>query len=122
MLLMSHLVKSTGALIGTAIVLWVLLDFFWGVILLLVSTVLGYGPGSANYAAVTIDSSFFNPAQFYVLVGDYLNGIAINVAGGSTLPISPATYGLTPVTLFATGALWVVIPLLAFIYLATKRD
>ena len=86
------------------------------------STVLGDGPGTANYTAVTIDSSFFNPAQFYVLVGDYLNGIFINTANGSTVPISPATYGLTPVTLIATGAVWVGIPLIAFLYLATKRD
>lgn len=121
-LLLSHIVRSTGALIGLAVTIWVLLDFFWGTIIFAISSALGYGAGSASYLAVSIESDFFNPAQFYLLVGDYLNKTFISTTGGSSLPISPATYGLTPVTLIAAGVLWVVVPFAIFLRLATSRD
>lgn len=121
-MLLSHLIKSTGALIGISVVLWVLFDFFWGTIVLAVSTALGYGVGSANYLAVSIDSYFFNPAQFYLLVGDYINNLFISTTGGNTVTINPATYGLSPLTIGLAGAFWVVVPFVLFLRLATKRD
>ena len=121
-MLISHLLKSSGALIGVGVVLWVLLDFLWGLLVLVASTALGYGVGSANYLAVSIDSNFFNPAQFYLLIGEYLNGASINTTGFGGTAISPATYGLTPVTLALTGVFWVAAPLTIFLYLAMRRD
>lgn len=122
---LSHLMKSTGALIGVGVTLWVILDFFWGVIVLVVSYALGYGVGSANFLAVSIHSGFFNPAQFYLLVGEYLNGVFISTTGGNGLPsapITPAAYGLTPATLAVAGAFWVAVPFALFLRIATTRD
>jgi ABC-2 type transport system permease protein len=120
-LLISHLMKSTGGIMGAGIVLWVVLDFFWGVFVLLAAFVLGVQIGSGNYLGMTIDSSLFNPAQFYSLVGQ-LSGGGLSGILGSASSASPATYGLTPLTLVLDGAFWALAPLAGFLYLATHRD
>ena len=121
-MLLSHVIRSSGALIGASVVLWVLLDFFWGIMIFAVSNALGYGIHSANYTTISVQSNFFNPAQFYLLVADFLNGQTISVTGGSNIPISPEAYGLTPLTITAAGIIWVVIPFLLFLRLSVKRD
>jgi ABC-type transport system involved in multi-copper enzyme maturation permease subunit len=120
-MLISQALKSTGGVIGIGIGLWVVLDFFWGLLIFLGAYLLGVQVGSGNYLGLTIDSSFLNPAQFYSLVGQYLSGATITTSGTST-PISPATYGLTPFTLVAAAAFWVLVPLGSFLYLAVRRD
>ncbi len=119
MMVIAQLVRSAGGIIGVGIVLWVVLDFFWGIIVLVAAVFLGTQIGSGDYLAVTIKSSFFNPAQFYSLVGEYLNGVSL-VSGGTS--ISPATYGLTPLTLAAAAAFWVLAPLAGVMYLVARRD
>ncbi|MDG7008720.1 MAG: ABC transporter permease subunit [Nitrososphaerota archaeon] len=121
-MLLSHLLKSTGALIGLAITLWVFLEFLWGVVLLGVDTALGYGANSASALGVVLHSYLLNPSQYYLLVRDYVNNLAINTSGGTTVPISPAAYGLTPIVLGIDGILWVVLPFALFYYRATRRD
>ncbi len=121
-MLLSQVVKSQGNMILVSVGLWIVLDFFWTVIVFLASAILGVQSGSGNYLALTIQSSFFNPAQFYSLVGAYLNGVSVTTGSGGPIPISPATYGLTPFTLALTGAFWVLAPLLVFLYLVSRRD
>jgi ABC-2 type transport system permease protein len=121
-MLLSQVVRSQGNMILVSVGLWVMLDFFWTVLVFVASAVLSVQVGSGNYLALTIQSSFFNPAQFYSLVGEYLNGISISTGFGGSTPISPATYGLTPLTLALTGAFWVLAPLFGFLYLVVRRD
>ncbi len=121
-MLLSQVVRSQGNMILVSVGLWVFLDFFWTIIVFFASAVLGVQIGSGNYLALTIQSSFFNPAQFSSLVGEYLNGVSITSGLGGSTPISPATYGLTPLTLALTGAFWVLVPLLGFLYLVARRD
>jgi len=121
-MLISHLLKSAGAIEWVAVGLWIVLDFFWSVIVLFGALALGVEIGSGNYLGVTIDLGFLNPAQYYGLVGEYLNGVSITSNGGGSIPISPATYGLTPLTLTVAAVLWVVVPLAGFLYLARRRD
>lgn len=122
MMLVSQRLKSTGAIIGVGIGLWVILDFFWGILILLGAYLVGVQIGSGNYLGLTIDSSFLNPAQFYSLVAQYVGGTTISTSSGGSIPISPATYGLTPLTLAAAAAIWVILPLAGFLYLSTHRD
>ena len=121
MMLVALFVKSTGGMIGIGVILWVVLDFLWGIFSTLAALLSGVQLGSGDYLALSIHSSFVNPAQFYSLVGEYLNGISL-VSGGASIPISPATYGLTPLTLAIAAAFWVVAPLGSFLYLCTRRD
>lgn len=121
-MLISHVIRSAGGIIGVGIGLWTVLDFFWSILIFLGAYLLGVQIGSGNYLGLTIDSGFLNPAQYYGLVVQYLNGVTITSAGGTSIPISPATYGLTPITLVAAAAFWMAIPLAGFLYLATHRD
>lgn len=119
---LAQLMKSQGNMLLVAAGLWILLDFFWSVLTVLAASVLGVQVGSGNFLGLTIQSSFFNPAQFYTLVGDYLNGISISTSAGGSIPISPATYGITPYTLALTAAFWVLAPLGIFLRLVSRRD
>lgn len=121
-MLLSQVIKSQGSMILASVGLWVMLDLFWTVVVFFASAVLGVQIGSGDYLGLSIRSSFFNPAQFYSLVGEYLNGISITTGAGGAIPISPATYGLSPLTLSLTGAFWILAPLLGFLYLVARRD
>jgi len=119
-MLLSHLLRSSGALIGIAITLWLLLDLFWGIVIFGISSALGYDSNSVGNLAVTIQSSFFNPAQFYFLTGSYLSR-SINI-GGIVTSVIPEAYGLTSFTLVLTGLFWVIVPFAIFLRLANNRD
>lgn len=119
---LAQLIKSQGNMLLVAIGLWILLDFFWSVLTVLTASILGVQVGSGNFLGLTIQSSFFNPAQFYTLIGDYLAGVSATASGGASMPISPATYGITPYTLGLTAAFWVLAPLGIFLRLVSTRD
>jgi ABC-2 type transport system permease protein len=121
-MLISYLLKSTGGIIGLGVGLWIVLDFFWGTLILVASLALGIQIGSGDYLGLTIRSAFFNPAQFYVLVGDFMNGLSISSSFGAQTPISPATYGLTPFSIIAAGILWVLVPAGLVLFSASRRD
>lgn len=122
MMLLSHVLKSSGGIVGLGVGLWIFLDFFWGLLILIAALALKVQIGSGNYLGLTIQSAFFNPAQFYVLVGDFLNGLSISSSLGTQIPISPATYGLTPVSIVLDGLLWVLVPAGLLLYSASRRD
>jgi ABC-2 type transport system permease protein len=122
LMILSHLIKSSGGLVGVGVGLWVFLDFFWSIIILIVGYASGVQIGSGNYFGMTMDLAFFNPAQFYSLVSGLVNGVSVSTSTGGQLPISTATYGLTPYTVTIAGALWIVVPVVVLLYLASKRD
>ncbi len=120
-MLLAHFIRSQGNIMLVGIGLWIVLDFLWSVFTLLAASVLGVQVGSGNYSGLTLQSSFFNPAQFYSLIGAYLNGVSTTGFGGST-NISAATYGVTPLTLGLDAAIWVVAPLALLLYFSSRRD
>ncbi|MDA4123101.1 MAG: ABC transporter permease [Thaumarchaeota archaeon] len=123
-MLLSHLVKSSGTLIGLSIGLFLLIDFFQGLIVTIVAAILQIGPGSVGYYQVSVALDFLNPAQFVSLVVTYFTNVFTFVGIISTqgLPITPQSYGITIPAIVLTGLLWVAVPLACFLYLATKKD
>src|SRR3989441_29484 len=114
--LLSHLVKSTGVLLGISIVLFVVLDFFWGLIIFLLTLLLGGTSGSAVALEATLVSYYANPAQFLQLINVYV----FQTSSGTALQSS--NYGVTLPAIVLDGFLWAIVPFLAFMYLAVKRD
>ncbi len=112
----SHLVKSSAALVGISLALFVIFDFFWSIIVFAVSEALGYGILSLNYYKVDVILSYINPAQFYSLVSAYLtesySGFSSNLS----------MLGINPVDIVIAGILWIVVPLAILYYLAKYRD
>src|SRR2546425_29362 len=114
--LLSHLFKSTGVLLGISIVLFVVLDFFWGLIIFLLTLLLGGTSGSAVAVEATLVSYYANPAQFLQLINVYV----FQTSSGTALQSS--NYGVTLPAIVLDGFLWAIVPFLAFMYLAVKRD
>src|SRR5712692_2212317 len=114
--LFSHLFKSTGALLGLSIGLFIFLDLFWGLIIFLLTAALGGTQGSAVSLQATILSYYANPAQFINLVNIFF------FQSTSGTIIQASNYGLTLPGLVLAGVLWSVAPFTAFMYLAVKRD
>ena len=116
MMFLAHLVKSSGALIGIGIGLFILMDFFWSLIAVGIAAATHIGFGTPAYNQITISLQFANPAQFVSLVLTYLT------SSTSGLLVTPSQYGITIPSLVAAGVLWIVIPFAIYLYLATKRD
>jgi ABC-2 type transport system permease protein len=114
--LLSHLLKSTGALLGISIVLFLVLDFFWSLIIFVLTLLLGGTSGSAVALQATFLSYYANPAQFLALINVYI----LETSSGFLL--TPSNYGVTLPAIILDGILWAVLPFLAFLYLAIKRD
>lgn len=114
--LLSHLVKSTGVLLGISIVLFVVLDFFWGLIIFLLTLLLGGTSGSAVAVEATLVSYYANPAQFLQLINVYV------FQSSSGIALQSSNYGVSLPAIVLDGLLWAILPFLAFLYLAVKRD
>ena len=114
--LLSHLLKSTGALLGISIVLFLVLDFFWSLIIFLLTLALGGTSGSAVALEATFVSYYANPAQFLSLINVY------TLQSSSGVLLQPSSYGVTLPAITLDGILWAVVPFLVFLYLAIKRD
>jgi len=123
MMVLSRLLKSSGSLVGLGIGFFIIFDFFWGILLALLAFLMKIDIGSVPFIRIFVGSEFVNPAQFIALVDTYLTHSVSSVvfAFGGTL-ITPSDYGITVWSIAATGVLWIVIPLAAFLYLSTKRD
>jgi len=116
MFVLSRVIRSGGGLVGIGVGLWAILELFWTVIVFLIAYLLNYGFGSAAFYRLTVDSSFFNPAQYFGLISSYTSSSIVG------LQFNPADYGLTPYTIIAAGVLWVALPFFLFLYLAVKKD
>ncbi len=114
--LLSHLVKSTGLLLGLSIVIFLILDFLWSIIVLIVTFALGGTLGSEVALRVTLDSYYANPAQFLTLINTYYFQSALRTF------IQSSNYGISLPGLVADGLLWATVPFGLFLYLAVKRD
>jgi ABC-2 type transport system permease protein len=114
--LLSHLVKSTGSLLGISIGLFVVLDFFWGLIVFGLTLLLGGAQGSFVGLQATYLSYYANPAQFLNLVNAYVFQSLVGAF------VSPSSYGVTLPAIVVDGVLWAVAPFIIFLYLAVKRD
>lgn len=122
-MLLSHVVRSSGLLIGIGIGIFIFFDFFWVLLVSLVLSITQTGYGSASYYGFVIAGEFLNPAQFVGLVDAYLTHHVILVGLSLlTFPISPTQYGLTIPTIVSAGILWISLPLAGFLYLAIRRD
>ena len=113
--LLSHLLKSTGALLGISIVLFIVLDFLWSLIIFLVTLALGGTGGSFVALQATFYSYYANPAQFLNLINAY-------VFQSSNTAVQASSLGVTLPAIVLDGLLWTTVPFILFLYLAVKRD
>ncbi len=117
MYLFSHLTKSTGALIGVSIFLFLLFTIAWSMLAVFVPMILGFTPGSAGYNQMYVVLIFMNPTSITTVATEvYYSSIS------TTGILSPSMYGINVYSLSAMILLWVLVPIVLAFYLAIKRD
>ncbi len=117
--LISHIVRSQGALLGAAIGLFVVMDLFWSIIPVAVISALGISSTSSAYVTLNILFDYVSPAGYSGLIQAFLNG-KLGSFGGVT--INPSSYGITGLTLAIAGILWALVPFIIAYLLARFRD
>lgn len=126
MMLLSHLVRSSGSLIGIGVGMFLVIDFFQGVIVNLLMSILGIQSGSAGFYHLSVGLEFVNPAAFVSLVDTYLTGsitsVGLPVLAGQSFSIVPQANGITIPTMVAAAILWILVPFACFLYVAIRRD
>ncbi|MGC8645464.1 MAG: hypothetical protein ACP5UO_04255 [Thermoplasmata archaeon] len=122
--LFSHLLKSLGALLGALIAVFMILGLFWTVIFDVIVSVFSIPSGSTAYLSLQVAFDYANPAGYASLFQLF---ITHNLSGGlggfgSSQNINPANFGVTPVLLLIAGILWVAVPFIVALEVASKRD
>lgn len=115
--LSSHLVKSTGALVGIIIMPFLALSFFGSFVVELVVTGAGGGSSASTTLQAQVFSWYLNPASFFYLVKFYL---VPSYASGQAA--NAASFGVTLPLVIGAGVLWGVGAFLGALFLARKRD
>ena len=117
----AHMVKSQGALLGSAIGLFVVFGLFWTTISDVVLVAFHIGSGTSAYLTTTVAFDFASPtgysSLFQILFQKSVGGIF-----GSGTTIVPSDYGVIPAFIILGGLLWIAIPFAISLYLSTKRD
>lgn len=114
----SHLLKSSGALLGVSVAVFVVLALFWNVIVEIVFAVLHIASGTSSYVLYTVISYFLTPVGYHSLVQFHYT----NQVGSAGITANPATYGVTIPSIIITGILWVAVPFIIALVLSGRRD
>lgn len=117
--LLSHALKSAGALVGISLGLFALFTIGW----LLIPNIIGGLTGTIftpGYERTLLELEFLNPVQFMGLTAAlYFHMVSV---GGSAAVTSPAAYGITLGSVVATGLAWTLGPLALLLYVVRRSD
>lgn len=118
--LFSHLLRTTGGVIGAAVGVYMLFGLVWTTVVTeLVAIILGYSGGGHAYTALALDLQFLSPTGVVTLTQVLgVGGFAVF----SSETFNPASYGVTFVTVGLAGLAWAMIPLALTLYLVKIRD
>jgi ABC-type transport system involved in multi-copper enzyme maturation permease subunit len=117
--LISHLVKSQGALLGASIGLFVVLDLFWQIIPAAILAAFGISSGTSEYVSTTIILDYISPAGYSSLIQALLTN---HLGTFVTQTINAGAFGISSISLLIAGLLWMVVPFVAAYLLAVRRD
>ncbi len=116
--LITHLVKSPGALLGSSITIFLVMSLFWSIITFTIMLAVGMVPGNPSYATLSIVFDILSPSGFQNLVAFYFT----HSLGLFSTTVNPSTYWITGSTLIIIGALWMAVPLFIAVYRAIRYD
>lgn len=117
--MISHIVKSQGALLGAAIGIFIVMDLFWEIIPMAVIYALGISSSSSAYVVLNILFDYISPAGYSNLFEALITNKLGSFGGVS---INPSTYGITYLPLVIAGIFWILIPYIIAYILAKYRD
>lgn len=117
--LISHIVRTPGAIMGSAVVTFVLIDIIWFFLLFFVGIV-GGGIATVQGQAHVVDLEYADPAGFPFLVITWVQGAFFD--GTFPTPGGLGSIGISVPGLVAAGVFWTLAPIAAAFLLARNRD
>lgn len=117
--LLAHLLRSPGAIMGSAVVVFVLIDIVWFFLLLFVGVFFG-GLATTSGLSRVVGLEYADPAGFPFLMLAWVQG---GLFGGLIQPPGGlGSIGISAPSLIAAGVFWSVAPFLVAVWLARTRD
>jgi ABC-type transport system involved in multi-copper enzyme maturation permease subunit len=115
--LLSHGLRTVGALVGTALGLFGLFTLGWIIIPNIIGGLTGtiFTPG---YELTILQLQFLNPVQFLGLATELFFASVSGVGTSS----NPANYGITLASVIFTGLVWTIAPAIALFYVVRHHD
>ena len=117
--ILSHLIKSVSALLGSSIVIFLVFALFWGVIIDLVNLAMGNGTGSIAYTQTAIYLSSISPSSLYTLMLAVKAGTLSSISGATG---TPSQYGITYLSVSIIAIIWAVVPYITGLFISKKMD
>ena len=115
----SHIAKSQGAVLGSAIGIFVVMDLFWSIIPIAILSALKVSSSTTTYVYGTIAFDYASPSGYASLVQTMFTD-KIGLISSHT--IVPSSFGITAPILIIAGVLWMIIPFTIAFVLAKYRD
>ncbi len=118
--LLSHVLRSTATLLGTASGLFLFFGVVWNSVVSSIEPLFGGFAGTPSGAILQVHLSFLNPLEYPELI---LAGITNTTPIGATgYGGSAATYGISPTALVLSALAWTLIPFVLLLWRIRTRD
>ncbi len=118
---LSNVLRSTGALLGVSIVIWLIFVLLWDLITFLVALAFNIQVSSRDFITLSVTLSYFNPVKYFELLYTYMTNSYFVGFGPESISI-PIAELVDLRSLIIAGIAWVVMPFLTFIFLLRTRD
>ncbi len=119
LLLASHLFRTTGPTLATGIAVLLATSLFWSAILFLAVVSTGASANGAEYSALLLRSQLVAPPQY---VGVIAGSLTLTSTDGLANGVTYASVGVGTAVVVVAGLVWVLAPLLAAFFRATRQD
>ncbi len=117
--LLAHLLRSPGAIMGSAVVVFVLIDIVWFFLLLFVGVFFG-GLSTTSGLSRVVGLEYVDPSGFPLLVMAFVQG---GLFGGLIQPPGGlGSIGISVPLLVVAGLFWSIVPFLLALWIARTRD
>lgn len=118
--LLSHALRSTGALVGIGLGLFAFFTVGWLILFPLLAS-LTDNFCTPGYQTAVIELAFLNPTQFLGFAEDLFLGSVQNLCGFGAAT-TPAAYGISYGSVISAGVAWVLAPAGALVYVVRHHD
>ncbi len=121
--LASGFLKSQGALLGFALGVYFIFALFWSafdLIPLLIASRISVGFGTLSFGKALVMLQYASPAGLTTIANYYAGGIQSLLF--SVQNVTNAQLGITPLNIALVGLVWIVVPLVAALYVFIKKD
>ena len=119
-ILLAHVTRSTAAVLGLTIGLFMVLGFFWNALVSSLASLQAINSGTPGGARFLTAASFFNPLDYPYIILSLITGTTPEYAtsyGGA-----PASYGINVWSVCLSVIVWIVVSFALVFWSVQRRD